>query len=593
MITTIETRLVLDKTQESEIDSCVFLWSEHYRKIWKLWNNQKLSETDIYHKLMGLNLLTSEQVGSLINKVKTEHNKIKELTKSQLKKHKAKLDNINKFIIKESKLINKHKVEINKLKQAKQLDYSKISKLTNSIQKKSLVLVNKQIKVRRLNKSIKVIQQRIETNTFKLCFGSSELLKQRPSNHTDRFRISKEQKVYHNLSDWKKDWDLSRNNVWYSVGRASKPQGNAEIQYYLQNNRLRLRVTEKESLNRLALISKELKISFNDLNNNKNHKYSVYRMKARFLELNQVKFCPKNQTKIIQAQANKKPISAKIIKKLTPNGKDIGYYLQLSFEEVLTSVVNINSIPLTMGIDLNQKGLAYCIVKSDGNKFKSKIGNNKPHGFIQYDLENKSKEQRQWLISNVITEVLAIAQEYGVYNIAIENLDFSSTVNQMNSGYKSNQRYNKMLTQFAKSLFQELIKRKTERLGLKLYLVNPTFSSIGGFTKYGLINKLPIDIAASLWLARQSIFGQSWKSEGNLVFIKKHNEEVSIPYMNLPKQSKKQINTSLEWKDISSALGKNRNLWYKNIMNFIQSKVDESLSEQRFDPFEQNQTSIS
>ena len=88
MITTIETRLMLDKTQESEIDSCVVLWSTYYRKTWKLWNNQKLSETDIYHKLMGLNLLTSEQVGSLINKVKTEHSKIKELTKSQLKKHK-------------------------------------------------------------------------------------------------------------------------------------------------------------------------------------------------------------------------------------------------------------------------------------------------------------------------------------------------------------------------------------------------------------------------------------------------------------------------------------------------------------------------
>lgn len=63
--------------------------------------------------------------------------------------------------------------------------------------------------------------------------------------------------------------------------------------------------------------------------------------------------------------------------------------------------------------------------------------------------------------------------------------------------------------------------------------------------------------------------------------------------MNLTKQSKNQIDTSLEWKDISSALGKNRNLWYKNIIKFIQSKVDESLSIQRFNPFEMNQASIS
>ena len=108
MITTIETRLRLDLAQESEIDSCVVLWSEFYRKVWKLWNNQHLSESDIYHQIMSLNILTSYQVKSLINKVKTEHSKIKELSKVQLKNHQSKLDNINKFITKESKLISKY-----------------------------------------------------------------------------------------------------------------------------------------------------------------------------------------------------------------------------------------------------------------------------------------------------------------------------------------------------------------------------------------------------------------------------------------------------------------------------------------------------
>ncbi len=245
MINTIETRLLLNKSQESEIDFCVVLWSKTYRQVWKLWNNQKLSETDIYHKIMGLNLLTSYQVKSIFNKVKTEHIKIKELTKSQLKQKKSKLEHINKFIIKESKLISKYEKEIIKLKASKKLDYSKISKLNNSIKKKQLVLYNKKIKVDRLTKSINLIQQRIETNTFKLCFGSSDLLNQRPGNHTDKFRLNSSQKVYSTLSDWKKDWDLSRNNIWYSVGDKNKPQGNAEIQYYPTDKKLRLRLTEQ------------------------------------------------------------------------------------------------------------------------------------------------------------------------------------------------------------------------------------------------------------------------------------------------------------------------------------------------------------
>ena len=103
MIHTIETRLKLNTTQELLIDSCVVLWSGYYRKIWKLWNNQQLKENDIYQQLMGLNLFTSRQIGSLINKVKTEHAKIKELSKTQLKQQKTKLLNIEKFIATEQK----------------------------------------------------------------------------------------------------------------------------------------------------------------------------------------------------------------------------------------------------------------------------------------------------------------------------------------------------------------------------------------------------------------------------------------------------------------------------------------------------------
>ena len=124
---------------------------------------------------------------------------------------------------------------------------------------------------------------------------------------------------------------------------------------------------------------------------------------------------------------------------------------------------------------------------------------------------------------------------------------------------------------------------------MKLYLVNPTYSSVGGFTKYGLINKLPVDISAALWLARQSIYGIQFKEENHIKYIKKYNEGITIPYLNLSKQSKREIVNKLEWKDISSALGKNRTYWYKNAINFIQSKVVKSLSIQSFNPFELNQ----
>ena len=486
MIHTIETRLKLNTTQEALVDSCVVLWSTYYRKTWKLWNNQPLKENEIYHELMGLNLFTSRQIGSLINKVKTEHAKIKELSKSQLKQQKAKFLNIEKFIAVEEKNILKIYDEISNLKlklknyhnttkailkEPKNKIHERITKLTHSIKKKNLVLFNKKIKLNRLKRSINVLEQRIKFNKFKLCFGSSQLLKQRPGSFSDQFRLTQEQNKYKNkefnvnLAAWEKDWDLARNNIWISIGDKNKPQGNAEIQYDHINKILKLRLTEQAANERLRKISQQVNIPYEELNNHKNIKYGVYRMQARFIEIPGVEFCPKNQVKIQQAIANQQPITAKIIKKLTPSGKSIGYYLQLSFEEVLNIHQNKmnKSNNLTMGIDLNEKGLAYCIIKADGNKLSPKDQKNnslqyKPCGFIQWDLKDKSTAQRQWVISNKITELLTIAQDFNIQNISIENLDFSSSMGTMNSGYKGKTtkvgfNYNKMLTSFAKKQF--------------------------------------------------------------------------------------------------------------------------------------------
>ncbi len=637
MIHTIETRLKLNTTQELLIDSCVVLWSGYYRKTWKLWNNQQLKENDIYHQLMGLNLFTSAQVNSLINKVKTEHAKIKELSKSQLKQQKAKFLNVTKFIAVEEKNISKLLDEISNLKvklknyhntnkailkEPKNKIHERISKLTHSIKKKNLVLSNKKIKLNRLKRSIHILEQRIKFNKFKLCFGSSQLLKQRPGNFSDKFRLTQEQNKYKNknininLADWEKDWDLARNNIWISIGDKNKPQGNAEIQYDPHTKILKLRLTEKAANERLKEIAKNINIPYEDLINHKNIKYGIYRMQARFMEIPGVEFCHKNQFKIQQAITNQQPITAKIIKKLTPGGKGIGYYLQLSFEEVLSihQKKTNKSNNLTMGIDLNEKGMAYCIIKANGNKLsprdqKQNSLQYKPCGFLQWDLKDKTTAQRQWVISNKITEILAIAEDYNIQNISIENLDFSSNMGNMNAGYKGKTNdkgfnYNKMLSSFAKKQFSDMIARKTERLGINLYLVNPTYSSIGGFSKYGIVNKLPVDMAASLWLARQAIYGEVYKEEvrnGSVVkAIKKYKEAVVFPYDNLSKQSKREIQSKKEWNTIALALGKNRNSWYKNYMKYIKTmnegvnhKVDATLllpkelfkNNNEYDPF--------
>ena len=208
---------------------------------------------------------------------------------------------------------------------------------------------------------------------------------------------------------------------------------------------------------------------------------------------------------------------------------------------------------------------------------------------------------------NETQELLTIAQDYNIQNISIENLDFSSSMGDMNTGYKgktsnSGFNYNKMLSSFAKKQFSDMIARKTERLGINLYLVNPAYSSIGGFSKYGIVNKIPVDMAASLWLARQALYGEVYKEEirnniNNIScvrYIKKYKEAVVFPYDNFSKQSKREINHKKEWNTIAYSLGKNRNSWYKNFITMnkgVNPKVDETLLLQKdlfnyeYDPF--------
>ena len=85
-------------------------------------------------------------------------------------------------------------------------------------------------------------------------------------------------------------------------------------------------------------------------------------------------------------------------------------------------------------------------------------------------------------------------------------------------------------------------------------------------------------MAASLWLARQAIYGEVYKEDvrnniSYVRYIKKYKEAVVFPYDNLSKQSKREINHKKEWNTIALALGKNRSSWYKNFINYINNKT--------------------
>ena len=592
MFTTIETRLKLDINQENHINNMMIDWIKYYHQAWSLYNRQQQSETEIYNHLIKQQL-TSNQVLSIVNKVKTEHSKIKALTISQAKNQVDQINQLNNFIQKSEQELITLNNNIKTFKSTKIINYKKLSISIDKHKKLVFIIEKKKQKLDKFNTLLAIKQKRIESNNFKLCFGSSTLFKQQHGHGNKKHYKNANQIIYKDKESWSNAWNLARINQIYAVGHNEKPQGNAEIQYYPQNKTLKIRLTDKIAEIRMKEYCQLNNIDFNLFLEKR--KYSPIRMQCRFIMIENVEFNHRYLHVFNSALTNKKPISAKIIKKLSPSG-DIGYYLQLSMEEVnqlpeykidknINKVIVKDSYNTTnkiykqilsrkpiIGIDLNASGLAYTVVKVDGNRLVSNVDNKPINGFISWDLKGNSTQQNKHIISETLDKIIEIALINNIKEIAIEHLDFSNIKSNMNTGFKSkfSKNYNEVISSFVSTQFKEMLVRKCFRNNIIVKLVNPSFSSIGGYTKYGIVNKTKVDVSASLWLARQGLYGTPYKIDSNVVIVKKHEELVSLPYSVIPKQSKKELN-KIKWKEISLAIGKDRNKWYLNTIEYIKS----------------------
>jgi hypothetical protein len=89
------------------------------------------------------------------------------------------------------------------------------------------------------------------------------------------------------------------------------------------------------------------------------------------------------------------------------------------------------------------------------------------------------------------------------------------------------------------------------------YLVNPAFSSVGGYTKYGRLNRCNADEAAAHWLARQALFGCVWKTQGNTKFVKKQIERLVFAHLPVTRTQSTKALADVQWKNVARALVRN------------------------------------
>lgn len=260
----------------------------------------------------------------------------------------------------------------------------------------------------------------------------------------------------------------------------------------------------------------------------------------------------------------------------------MAWYVQASVDVSTGFVTDIASSRESgvLGLDLNAGGIAWGVVKPDGNQL---VLNGRPQrGFVPWDLKGKRDEERKQILGTAVQQLAVVAQRLNVA-MAIENLDFATKKLSMRAGAVS-KRYNEMLSSLASSQFGEMMARACEKLHIKLYRVNPSYSSLGGYAKYGRLNRCNADEAAAIWLGRQALRGTVWKTEGAVNYVKKHDERLVFPHLPATRMQSMKALAGVQWKDVARGLGRNRQLWGAKLHAWFLCQVEAASQPEQGEP---------
>lgn len=560
---TFEARIPADAELDTLLANNAAHWSRGLRVAWSLLYRRKLTEPQAYAELMRLDF-TSHQVGSLLMSAQMRHASMLEVKKSELKQLELSISQRERAISDKLKKIASLEKRRDKLrtkragwaaKPGKQRTkrylevLRKLRKIQaelhfchNWVKQKQSVLRDKRGKAAKLLRAI-------SAGHVSLCFGSKKLLAQRPC------AASADTTPFESEEAWRTEWTAARDSQWWSVGHAKKPQGNAEVQWLPESNQLRIRLTDQLAHQRMD----ERGVP----RSGTQQKFMPLRMQCRFIMLDGVDFVSHRgaaRAALLDA-ISKRPVTMRVLSRLQKDGTR-AWYVQASVD-VPTGFAEARPVTKesgVLGLDLNARGVAWCAVKPDGNRLAGQ------HGFMPWQLKGLTAAERQQVIGTTVAQLARHAKRLSMA-VAIESLDFTVRRAAMRAN-AVNQRYNDMLSSMPTSQFEQLMLRACEKQHLTLYSVNPSYSSVGGFTKYGCANRMNADTSAAWWLARQALCGSVWKTEGVQSYVRKFDERLVFPLMANRMQSMK-ASEGLQWRDVARGLGKNRKLWGDRLRQFI------------------------
>ena len=432
---TTETRLYTKNNEDiiKYFDEIKEQYNYILRKVYYIIRNDPKLNTDLLNtELQNKYNISKRTANSIIKTVQGRINSIKELKKTEVKQNQYKLERISKKLEKLIPMLLDLKLK------AKENDIKDLTKYRNLKTKIAFLKIRKD----KLVNKIKSLNHQLETNKFKITFGTKKLLKQSLEEFLNK-----------------------RDNQMVFLG--SKDETSC-------NNNFQLKYVPK--INQFIMkIRKDFKYK-----NSKGEERYVYG-KCFF----------NNHKKLLKEilKSKNSPLTYQIIQR---NNK---YYLQCTFEINNYNLSLTNNAQGVIGIDFNKGFVAI----SQTNKYGHLIGIDKMT--YRFGSGNKTKND----LLSIINKLAELALKTGK-DLVVEDLNFLKTKSKAIKGEsKKGKKYNKMTHSLAYRMFLDRTEQICNKRNVGLIKVNPAWTSWIAKNKFCDKMKLNVHTGAAFVIARRGM----------------------------------------------------------------------------------------
>ena len=395
-------------------------------------NNPKLKINLLNTKLQNEYNISSRTANSIIKTVQGRINSIKELKKTEIKQKKYRLEKISEELEKLIPILLDLKLK------AEKNDIKDLIKYRNLKTKVAFMKIRKDKLINKINS----LNYQIETNKFKITFGTKKLFRQ-------------------NLEEFLN----KRDNQIIFVGRKEEKScnGTFQLKYISKINQF------------IIKIRKDFKYK-----NEKGENRYVYG-KCFF----------NNHKKLLKEilKSKSSPLTYRIIE------KNNQYYLQCMFEINNDNMILTRNTYGTIGVDFN-KGF---VTISQTNKYGHLISTDK----MTYRFRSGNKTKNDLLL--IINKLTKLAIKTGK-DLVIEDLNLLKAKSKATKGEsKKGKKYNKMLHGLAYRIFLNRTEQICNKKNVGLIKVNPAWTSWIAKNKFCDKMKLNVHTGASFVIARRGM----------------------------------------------------------------------------------------